>query len=93
MTEKIQPESEMEMIPLSEIKEMVECSVCFHVPESPPIYQCDNGHILCKACKAQLAECTTCRQRLGNLRSLVAEKLIEKIPVRCKFAEHGCDAR
>jgi hypothetical protein len=83
----------MEAIPFSEIKEMVECPVCMNVPDSPPIYQCGNGHILCKACKAQLTHCPTCRQPLGNLRSLVAEKLIEKIPVRCTFAEHGCDVR
>jgi hypothetical protein len=89
----IQPGSEMEAIPLPEIEEMVECPVCFQVPESPPIYQCGNGHILCKTCKARLTDCPTCRQPLGNSRCLVAEKLIEKIPVLCTFAKHGCDAR
>jgi E3 ubiquitin-protein ligase SIAH1 len=83
----------MEAIPIPEIEEMVECPVCFQVPDSPPIYQCDNGHILCKACKAQLTHCPACQQRLFNSRNLIAEQLIEKIPFPCRFAKYGCDAR
>jgi E3 ubiquitin-protein ligase SIAH1 len=83
----------MEMIRISEIEETLECPVCFQVPGSPPIHQCTNGHIVCKTCKTRLTDCPTCRQPLGNLRNLIAEKLIEKIPSKCPFAEHGCLAR
>ena len=31
-----------------------------------------------------------CRDPLGNIRSLVSEKMLEKLPAVCKFADNGC---
>jgi E3 ubiquitin-protein ligase SIAH1 len=77
----------------SEIEDTLECPVCFTVPDRSPIFQCPNGHIVCKDCKARIDECPTCRQPIGNLRNLIAEKIIEKIPARCPFFKHGCPDR
>ena len=31
-----------------------------------------------------------CRDPLGNIRSLVSEKMLEKLPCVCKFGDNGC---
>ena len=36
------------------LKEDLECPVCMDVPESLPIYQCLQGHIICNVCCGQL---------------------------------------
>ena len=66
------------------------CPVCLSLPQSKPIYQCDNGHIICKSCHEQLNTCPQCRIPLGNNRNLIAENLLEAISKPCCFAKHGC---
>ena len=74
-----------------ELREDLECPVCFVIPRSGPIYQCEAGHIHCKSCHPQLQECPVCRGPIrGNLRSLMTEKIIAKLPTKCAFAEYGC---
>ena len=43
----------------------LECPVCLAVPRSTPIYQCGNGHLLCKDCKPRLSECPICKTNCG----------------------------
>ena len=43
----------------------LECPVCLTVPRSTPIYQCGNGHLLCKDCKPRLRECPICKTKCG----------------------------
>ena len=74
------------------LKETLECPVCLKLPQQIPIYQCNNGHIICKSCHSQLETCPLCRESLGANRSLVAERLLEAFPEPCKFARHGCDS-
>ena len=74
-----------------QLKDILECNVCFNVPETAPIYQCINGHLLCKDCNKKLTSCPCCRELLSNVRSLVAEKLLDVIPTGCKFKKYGCD--
>ena len=73
-----------------ELREDLECPVCFVIPKSGPIYQCEAGHIHCKLCHPQLHECPVCRGPIGNMRSLMTEKIIAKLPRKCVFAEYGC---
>ena len=80
-------------VPIAEFEEFLECPVCYTIPDSSPIYQCENGHILCQSCRPKLENCPTCRHPLRNTRSLLAEKVLEKIPVKCTFSRNGCTLR
>ena len=77
-------------LPMTELTDTLECPICAEVPHSTPIYQCENGHILCKKCHKRLSNCPLCRKPLGKIRSLVAEKMLEKVPLPCSFADDGC---
>ena len=85
-------ESEATGIKSSEdIREDLECPVCFKIPRTTPIYQCEQGHIHCKTCHPRLRDCPVCRGSIGNTRNLVVEKIICKLPVRCTNFENGCE--
>jgi len=73
--------------------DLLECPICLEIPKSKPIYQCDNGHLICKTCRQKVTVCPQCRKPLGENRSLIAEKLLEKCAVPCPFAKHGCELR
>ena len=56
----------------------------------PPIYLCERGHIVCNACQEKTLVCPLCRDSFSGTRSFVAEGIVEKCTMRCKFAEQGC---
>ena len=74
-----------------DVRKDIECPVCLQIPRETPIFQCDNGHIICKDCKPRLELCPQCRTFVGNSRNLIAERIVSKIKHKCKFAEDGCD--
>ena len=77
---------------LQELKDYFECPVCLSVPRRPPIWQCDQGHMICSLCRPQVRACPTCRGRYSSEQRLYfAERLLEKIPVACKYSEEGCE--
>ena len=78
---------------LSNLKISIECPVCLSLPESTPIYQCENGHIICNACHQNMAECPQCRLPLGKNRNLLADSILEASTIPCPLAKHGCAAR
>ena len=39
---------------IRELEEALECPVCAKVPQSTPIFQCQNGHMICKTCHAKI---------------------------------------
>ena len=80
-------------VPVADLEEFLECPVCLEVPKSAPIYQCRNGHILCVKCKAKITVCPSCQEPMGSTRNLLAEKLLERVPVKCEFAANGCAER
>ena len=41
-------------------------------------------------CRLNLSVCPGCKMVLGKTRSLVAEKMLDKLPKTCKFADNGC---
>eukprot|EP00096_Caligus_rogercresseyi_P009048 TRINITY_DN3002_c0_g1_i1.p1 TRINITY_DN3002_c0_g1~~TRINITY_DN3002_c0_g1_i1.p1 ORF type:complete len:483 (+),score=143.23 TRINITY_DN3002_c0_g1_i1:44-1492(+) len=59
---------------LQEIEGELECPVCMDISR-PPIYQCEEGHIICSTCKPLLTNCPHC-----------ASKYSEPA-IRCRFAE------
>jgi len=73
------------------INEELECPVCYKIPRGP-IFQCNRGHIVCKHCRTSLAICPQCKATLKhNVRSLVAEKIRDKVPLPCIF--EGCEVQ
>jgi len=73
----------------------LECLICMEVPSKPPIYQCEEGHILCEVCYDDRMKvnktCPTCNVALAGIRCRMAEKMISKLPTRCKYSGDGCD--
>jgi len=67
------------------LKKSVECPVCIEVPRKGPIFTCPNGHLVCQKCKRE--SCPTCREAMGDNKSLLAIAVIENILHDCKFTE------
>lgn len=60
---------------------ILECPVCLELP-AKPIYQCSNGHLICKLCHSRVKLCPVCRDKLNDqapLRNLTAEHILESI--------------
>ena len=69
------------ILSVGELRKALECPVCFYTPKAGPLYQCENGHILCSACNAKVQKCPECRVDLNDgvrIRCLFAEKQLEK---------------
>ncbi|CAG7821491.1 unnamed protein product [Allacma fusca] len=68
-----------------------ECPVCFE-EFVPPIYQCYNGHLLCKVCIEDVPTCPICREEmpLRKIRNLEIEKITSSKKPVCKYSSKGC---
>jgi len=65
--------------------------LCLKIPRTAPIYQCSQGHIHCEACHPRLEECPVCRSSItGDIRNLIMEKILERLPTKCVYFENGC---
>ena len=64
---------------MREVERELECPVCMDVSR-PPIYQCEEGHIICSSCKPLLK---VCPHNCGKKYSEPA--------IRCRFAEKLAD--
>ena len=71
------------------ILSILECPVCLEYIV-PPIYQCDNQHLLCSACHKYQIHCPVCRVRLKGARNLCMEKVSEFVLYPCKNEGSGC---
>ena len=78
---------------LSQIKGAFECVICLDIPTDVPIPQCENGHILCRACRDKVLYCPVCKVKLGKSRCLAAEKVLELCPRPCEFEAIGCKTK
>ena len=65
-------------------KDLLECPVCFLTIDSAPVFQCHNGHVVCKDCHPKLGTCPICRD--ANLydtpmaiRNLKLEEIIKRL--------------
>ena len=64
-------------------KDLLECPVCFQTIDSVPIYQCLNGHVVCKDCHPKLENCPICRDDQLydgpiSLRNLKLEEIVKR---------------
>ena len=65
---------------MREVERELECPVCMDVSR-PPIYQCEEGHIICSSCKPLLKVCPhNCGKKYSEpaIRCRFAEKLAER---------------
>lgn len=76
----------------SEIKSLFECPICFDYA-TPPIYQCQNGHLVCQVCSSKIAHCPTCRVPISNpsIRNLQLDRLANTFQFPCKYNFNGCE--
>ena len=65
-----------------DLRDVLECPICFYIPSNGPIHQCLNGHTVCNTCFQNLEGiCPVCREEIA-LRSLVSEKLLDKYVIQ-----------
>ena len=66
---KMDEEREILKTSLDELRGLIECPVCLHVPRGRgPVPVCNNGHIVCRPCRDQIrlqvgeeqAKCPSC---------------------------------
>ena len=65
-------------------RKSLECPVCWEIPKTGPLYQCENGHFLCSACNGKVNLCPVCRVNLPKvrIRNLFAEKQLQKLHLK-----------
>ena len=61
------------------IRDLLECPVCMETIKSVPVYQCVNGHVICKGCIEKLNNCPICRNDSSLRRSLKLEKIVQRL--------------
>ena len=82
-TDQSKPSKLSDLEPSDELREIereLECPVCMEIAK-PPIYQCEEGHIICAHCKPLLTNCPhNCGQKYSEpaIRCRFAEKLADK---------------
>ncbi|KEH41206.1 E3 ubiquitin-protein ligase SINA-like 10 isoform X2 [Medicago truncatula] len=79
----------MESLMISE-PNLLDCCKCFE-PLTIPIFQCDNGHIVCSTCCTKLKnKCHECSLHISSKRCKAIENLLLSIKMSCSNAKHGC---
>lgn len=80
---------------VGDLKDAVECRVCYSIPRRPPVLCCRNGHPLCQRCrsKCETTACPTCRTPKTDCVSQTAAIIIQKIEHFCEFRDEGCTVR
>ena len=70
-------------------KDILECPVCFATIKQTPIYQCRNGHVICKNCHPRLRTCPTCRDGPISQRNRKIEEIVESV-TQIEIKTMGC---
>lgn len=73
------------------ILSILECPVCLEYM-IPPIFQCQNQHLICSKCHTNQTRCPICRGMMKGVRNLCMEKVTEYISYPCKNDGNGCNA-
>ena len=85
---------------MNKLEEILSCPVCLVIPRDTPIYQCNNGHLICKHCYKKVENttdaCPVCKKALprDRIRNITAEQVIDNNPgfnFACDFSVHGCE--
>ena len=61
------------------IRDLLECPVCMETIDSVPVYECANGHAICKVCIEKLNKCPICKNDSAPVRSLKLENIVQKV--------------
>ena len=61
------------------LRDLLECPVCMETIKSVPVYQCTNGHVICKDCIKKLDNCPICRNDSTPARNLQLEKIVQRL--------------
>ena len=61
------------------LRDLLECPVCMDTIKSVPVYQCTNGHVMCKDCIEKLNNCPICRNDSALVRSLKLENIVQRL--------------
>ena len=61
------------------IRDLLECPVCMETIDSVPVYECANGHAICKICIEKLIKCPICRNDSAPVRCLKLENIVQKL--------------
>ena len=61
------------------LRDLLECPVCVETIKSVPVYQCANGHVICKDCIQKLKNCPICRNDSELRRSLKLEDIVQRL--------------
>ena len=69
-------------------EEHLSCPVCI-ISLMAPVYQCKQGHIICKPCMDELPQpvvCPSCSSNMSDpIRCRAIEQLLEVIPLACEL--------
>jgi hypothetical protein len=61
------------------LRDLLKCPVCLETIKSVPVYQCANGHVICKDCIEKSNNCPICRNDSAPIRSLQLEKTVQRL--------------
>ena len=61
------------------IIDLLECPVCLDTIKTVPVYQCTNGHLMCKDCIVKLDNCPICRNDSLLVRNLKLEEIAQRL--------------
>ena len=61
------------------IRDLLECPVCMDTIKFVPVYQCINGHVICKDCIEKLNNCPICRNDSALNRNLKLENIVQRL--------------
>ncbi|PNX97773.1 ubiquitin [Trifolium pratense] len=69
---------------------MLDCCNCFK-PLTIPVFQCDNGHIICSTCNPELRnKCPQCTLDISSKHCKAIENLLLSIGMPCPNTKYGC---
>ncbi|XP_037410347.1 putative E3 ubiquitin-protein ligase SINA-like 6 [Triticum dicoccoides] len=67
--------------------ELLECHAC-HLPLKPPIFSCDDGHLMCSSCRGAHGE--DCGRVAAHCR--LADSYAGAVKLPCDYVKFGCEA-
>ena len=89
---RAQPDDSTAHIEGACVLKQLECTICMETI-LPPIWHCDQSHLLCSGCRDKLPtprKCPTCRITLRSGQNHFAERLAANLIVPCRHAPRGC---
>ncbi|XP_023220835.1 E3 ubiquitin-protein ligase sina-like [Centruroides sculpturatus] len=71
------------------ITSLLTCPVCYNLLQAPA-FQCKNGHLVCSGCRQRITHCPSCREPMGDIRSLIVDQLTATLRFPCANKNYGC---